>query len=149
MLRDMYFRRKYACFCFLIAGRERVEIKANVKTLRDMREYLIKKILSKATDISDILLEEEAISVDDYDAINQIEIYSCRTEKLLDTLISNGSDLALEAFFFALRHTMCHIKWETTQTFPSDPNKDKVIRERSLQTMEGNGKLSFVITCLF
>lgn len=136
-------------FFFLIAGRERVEIKANVETLRDMRGYLIKKLLIKATDISDILLEEEAISVDDYDAINQIQKYSGRTEKLLDILISDGSDLALEAFFFALRHTMCNIHWETTQTFPSDPNKDTVIRERSMQTMEANGKISFVHTYLF
>lgn len=53
--------------------------------------------------LSHILLEEEAISVDDHDAVNKKIHRREKAEVLLDILEKDGSELTLESFFFALR----------------------------------------------
>lgn len=65
--------------------------------------------------ISDILLEEEAFSVDDHDAVANAKRRREKVEVLLDILEKDGSESTLESFFFALRddHFMMeHVKEE-------------------------------------
>lgn len=52
--------------------------------------------------ISHILLEEEAFSVDDHDAVNNKGHRREKTEALLDILKNDGSELTFETFIFAL-----------------------------------------------
>lgn len=72
-----------------------------VDVLRKQRQLFLENL--EPTHISHILLEEEAFSVDDHDAVNSEKRRRKKVEVLLDILEKDGSELTLESFFFALR----------------------------------------------
>lgn len=72
-----------------------------VDVLRKQRQIFLENL--EPTPISHILLEEEAFSVDDHDAVNSEKHRRKKVEVLLDILEKDGSELTLESFFFALK----------------------------------------------
>lgn len=72
-----------------------------VEVFRKQRQLFLENL--EPTPVSHILLEEEAFSVDDHDAVNNEKRRRKKVEVLLDILEKDGSELTLESFFFALR----------------------------------------------
>lgn len=72
-----------------------------IDVLRKQRQLFLENL--DPIPVSHILLEEEAFSVDDHDAVNNINRRIKKVEVLLDILEKDGSELTLESFFFALR----------------------------------------------
>lgn len=68
---------------------------------RTQRQLFLEHL--EPTSVSHILLEEDAFSVDDHDAVNNEIRRRKKVEVLLDILEKDGSELTLESFFFALR----------------------------------------------
>lgn len=73
----------------------------DVGVLRRQRQFFLENL--EPIPISHILLEEEAFSLDDHDAVNNEKNRRKMVEVLLDILEKDGSELTLESFFFALR----------------------------------------------
>lgn len=72
-----------------------------VEVFRNQRQLFLENL--EPTPVSHILLEEEAFSVDDHDAVNSEKRRLKKVEVLLDILEKDGTELTLESFFFALR----------------------------------------------
>lgn len=70
--------------------------------LRKKKDFFLEHL--EPTLISHILLEEEAFSVDDHDAVNNKKYRREKIEALLDILEKDGSELTLETLFFALEN---------------------------------------------
>lgn len=73
----------------------------DIDVLRKQRQLVLENLEPML--ISHILLEEEAFSVDDHDAVDNEKPRRKKVEVLLDILEKDGSESTLESFFFALR----------------------------------------------
>lgn len=73
----------------------------DIDVLRKQRQLFLNNL--EPMPISDILLEEEAFSVDDHDAVANEKRRREKVEVFLDILEKDGSESTLESFFFALR----------------------------------------------
>lgn len=72
--------------------------------LSEKKDFFLEQL--EPTHISHILLEEEAFSVDDHDAVNNKTNRREKIEALLDILKNDGSELTFETFIFALRNNI-------------------------------------------
>lgn len=72
--------------------------------LSEKKDFFLEQL--EPTHISHILLEEEAFSVDDHDAVNNKTNRREKIEALLGILKNDGSELTFETFIFALRNNI-------------------------------------------
>lgn len=80
--------------------------------MKDMKDFLIHEL--EPAPISHVLLEEEAISVDDHDAVENTIGRRKKVDVLCDILLRDGSELTMKSFLYAVRkcqyHTICDIR---------------------------------------
>lgn len=66
-----------------------------------MKDFLISEL--EPALLSHVLLEEEAISVDDHDEVENTKGRPKKAEALCDILLRDGSESTMESFLYALR----------------------------------------------
>lgn len=76
--------------------------------MKDMEHFLITEL--EPAPISHVLLEEEAISVDDHDEVEKKRGRLNKAEALCDILLRDGSELTMESFLYAVRKNRSIIK---------------------------------------
>lgn len=64
--------------------------------MKDMKDFLITEL--EPVPLSHVLLEEEAISVDDHDEVEKRRSRRNKAEALCDILLRDGSELTMESF---------------------------------------------------
>lgn len=73
-----------------------------------MKDFLLDEL--EPDPISHVLLEEEAFSVDDHDAVENTKGRRKRAEALCGILLRDGSELTMESFLYAVRKYKCIMK---------------------------------------
>lgn len=76
--------------------------------MMDMKDFLLDEL--EPAPISHVLLEEEAFSVDDHDAVENTKGRRKKAEALCDILLRDGSELTMESFLYAVRKYKCIMK---------------------------------------
>lgn len=74
--------------------------------MRSLRDYLLDEL--EPMPVSNVLLEEEAFSLDDHDAVEAVEGRGKRrrqSEIIYNRLLTDGSERTLESFLFALKES--------------------------------------------
>nr|XP_034301187.1 uncharacterized protein LOC105326615 isoform X2 [Crassostrea gigas] len=84
--------------------RSKINLSLGIEVLSEKKDFFLEQL--EPTHISHILLEEEAFSVDDHDAVNNKTNRREKIEALLDILKNDGSELTFETFIFALRNNI-------------------------------------------
>nr|XP_034301175.1 uncharacterized protein LOC117681324 isoform X4 [Crassostrea gigas] len=82
-------------------GRDGVDLQFNVKMMKDMEDCLLDEL--DPARISNVLLEEEAFSIDDHDQVENTRGRRKKAEALCGILLRDGSELTMESFSYALR----------------------------------------------
>ncbi|XP_056010525.1 uncharacterized protein LOC125681968 isoform X4 [Ostrea edulis] len=85
-------------------GRERLEQSISFERIRNLKDFLLEEL--EPMPVSNVLLEEEAFSVDDHDAVEAVEGMGKRrrqSEIIYNRLLADGSERTLESFLFALK----------------------------------------------
>lgn len=73
--------------------------------MKDMKDFLLEDL--EPVSISHVLLEEEAFSVDDHDAVENTKGRRKRAEALCGILLRDGSELTMESFLYAVGKYPC------------------------------------------
>lgn len=76
--------------------------------MKDMKDFLLDELEPART--SHVLLEEEAFSVDDHDAVENTIGRRKKAEALCGILLRDGSELTMESFLYAVRKNQYMMK---------------------------------------
>lgn len=76
--------------------------------MKDMKDFLLEDL--EPVSISHVLLEEEAFSVDDHDAVENTKGRRKKAEALCGILLRDWSELTMESFLYAVRKYKCIMK---------------------------------------